>query len=113
MAQPLCFLIPDHIFTPTTNSNAVANKVEEPKKSKLQANASYRVANSWHKEASKDEDLRLFAVSNTLVMGSFDEIQAQKVQEPVEEAYTPTKAVRDGYEVRLPFVSCKQHQKWD
>ncbi|KAK3486800.1 uncharacterized protein B0T23DRAFT_234094 [Neurospora hispaniola] len=101
MAQPLCFFIPDHIFTPTTNSNTVANKVEEPKKSKLQANASYRVANSWRKEASKDEDLRLFAVSNALVMESFDEIRAQKVQEPVEEAYTPTKAVRDGYENTL------------
>ncbi|KAK3348503.1 hypothetical protein B0H65DRAFT_523484 [Neurospora tetraspora] len=98
MAQPLCFFIPDHIFTPTTNNHAVANNVRKPKKSNLQANVSYQVANSWSsKKASEGEDLALFEVSNELVIESFDEIQANEVEQPVEEAYTPTKAVRDGY----------------
>lgn len=106
MAQPLCFFIPDHIFTPTTNNHAVANNVRKPKKSNLQTNVSYQVANSWSsKKASEGEDLALFEVSNELVIESFDEIQANEVEQPVEEAYTPTKAVRDGYGVRLPFVN--------
>lgn len=121
MAQPLCFFIPDHIFTPTVKNNAVTNNVvansavvktaHKIKKSNVQVNSSYRVAgasslvaNSWGTAAATNGDLRLFQVSNELVIDSFDEIQASSKEQLAEEVYTPTKAVKDGYGVSLPSV---------